>query len=65
MATPLEAFLRDLWLSTPRVGAWPSCTLEWSNGQPEGQITRLKLLKRKMYGRAQDDLFRQRARDAA
>jgi hypothetical protein len=27
-------------------------TLRWSNGQTEGQITRLKLLKRQMYGRA-------------
>lgn len=41
------------------------CALEWSNGQTEGQITRLKLLRRQMYGRAQDDLLRQRARYAA
>lgn len=33
---------------------------EWSNGQTEGQITRLKLIKRQMYGRAKFDLLRQR-----
>jgi transposase len=33
---------------------------EWSNGQTEGQINRLKLLKRQMYGRANFDLIRQR-----
>lgn len=32
----------------------------WSNGQTEGQITRLKLLKRQMYGRANLDLLRLR-----
>ncbi len=35
-------------------------TLEWSNGQTEGQINRLKLLKRQMYGRAGFTLLRQR-----
>jgi transposase len=35
-------------------------TLPWSQGQVEGQITRLKLLKRQMYGRAGFDLLRQR-----
>lgn len=34
--------------------------LPWSSGQAEGQITRLKLLKRAMYGRANLDLLRQR-----
>lgn len=32
----------------------------WSTGQVEGQITRLKLLKRQMYGRAKFDLLKQR-----
>jgi len=27
-------------------------TSHWSNGQTEGQITKLKLVKRQMYGRA-------------
>jgi transposase len=32
----------------------------WSNGQTEGQINRLKTLKRAMYGRAGIDLLRAR-----
>ncbi len=32
----------------------------WSNGQVEGQVNRLKLIKRQMYGRARFDLLRQR-----
>jgi len=32
----------------------------WSNGQTEGQITKLKLVKRQMYGRASLDLLRAR-----
>lgn len=35
-------------------------TLEWSNGQTEGQVHRLKLLKRSMYGRGRFDLLRKR-----
>jgi transposase len=34
-------------------------------GQVEGQITRLKLLKRHMYGRATFDLLRRRVLHAA
>ena len=34
--------------------------LPWSNGQVEGQIHRLKLVKRQMYGRARLDLLRAR-----
>jgi len=34
--------------------------LPWSNGQVEGQVNRLKLIKRQMYGRAKFDLLRQR-----
>jgi transposase len=37
----------------------------WSNGQTEGQITRLKLIKRQMYGRAKHDLLRARVLQAA
>lgn len=32
----------------------------WSNGQTEGQVNRLKVLKRQMYGRANFDLLRAR-----
>ncbi len=35
-------------------------TLAWSNGQVEGQINRLKTLKRQMYGRADLDLLERR-----
>ena len=35
-------------------------TLEWSQGQTEGQIQRLKFLKRQMYGRASFPVLRQR-----
>ena len=42
-----------------------ACELPYSNGQTEGQVTRLKLLKRQMYGRAKFDLLRQRVLHAA
>lgn len=32
----------------------------WSNGQIQGQINRLKILKRAMYGRASTELLRAR-----
>ena len=35
-------------------------TEPWSNGQTEGQITRLKLVKRQMFGRANLDLLEAR-----
>ena len=37
----------------------------WSNGQTEGQITRLKLVKRQMYGRGNIDLLQARLLGAA
>lgn len=37
----------------------------WSNGQTEGHVTKLKLIKRAMYGRANFDLLRQRVLLAA
>lgn len=38
---------------------------EWSNGQTEGQVHRLKLVKRQMYGRGKLDLLRARVLLAA
>lgn len=35
-------------------------TSPWSNGQTEGQITKLKLVKRQMYGRGKIDLLQER-----
>ncbi len=37
----------------------------WSNGQIEGQITKLKLVNRQMYGRAKPDLLEARLIGAA
>ncbi len=33
-------------------------TLEWSSGQVEGQVNKLKTIKRQMHGRAKFDLLR-------
>jgi len=52
-----EAILsRDGLVETGQAGL----TLPWSTGPVEGQINRLKMLKRQMYGRANIDLLRQR-----
>jgi transposase len=40
-------------------------TLEWSQGQVEGQVNRVTLLTRQMYGRANFALLRQRVLYAA
>jgi transposase len=37
-----------------------SLRLPWSTGPVEGQINRLKMLKRQMFGRAKIDLLSQR-----
>ncbi len=44
---------------------YAACSLPWSQGQVEGQINRLKCLKRQMYGRARFDLLRLRVLYAA
>ena len=49
-----DGLLRDAAAVTAAV------TLPWSNGQVEGQIHRLKLVKRQMYGRAKFTLLRRR-----
>ena len=40
-------------------------TFGWSNGQLEGQVNRLKVIKREMYGRAKFDLLRARVLHSA
>jgi len=40
-------------------------SLPWSTGPVEGQISRLKMIKRTMYGRAGFELLRQRILQAA
>lgn len=42
-----------------------ACSQPWSQGQVEGQINRLKCLKRQMYGRARFDLLRLRVLQAS
>lgn len=37
-----------------------AATSQWSNDQTEGQINRLKFIKRQMYGRAKIDLLQAR-----
>ncbi|MEO6816748.1 MAG: transposase [Edaphobacter sp.] len=56
--SPLAAFARRLRRDQNAVTA--ALQLPWSNGMVEGQIHRLKLIKRQMYGRAGFDLLRQR-----
>jgi transposase len=47
--------------STPGKRAIAAAITEpWPNGQTEGQITKLKMIKRQMYGRANLDLLRAR-----
>jgi transposase len=52
----LRRFAQGLLADLPPIEA--ALTLPWSNGQVEGQINRLKLIKRQMYGRANFDLLR-------
>ena len=52
----LKAFVRGI--ENDRAVIDAAMSHEWSNGQVEGQIHRLKLLKRQMYGRAKIDLLR-------
>jgi transposase len=59
----LKGFARGLRRDSAAVTA--ALCLPWSQGQVEGQITRLKLLKRQMYGRAKFDLLRLRVLHAA
>ena len=40
-------------------------TMKWSQGQVEGHVNRVKVLKRQMYGRANFDLLRRRVLHAA
>jgi transposase len=57
-STSLAAFTRGI--IADRAAVTAAITSPWSNGQTEGQITKLKLVKRQMYGRANLDLLRAR-----
>jgi transposase len=52
-------------LARDKAAVFAAASSPYSNGQTEGQITRLKLIKRSMYGRAKFDLLRQRVLRAA
>ncbi len=56
--TELRRFANGIRLDRAAVEA--ALTLPYSNGQVEGQVNRLKLIKRSMYGRANFDLLRAR-----
>jgi Transposase len=59
----VETFATGLQQDEAAVGA--ALTMPWSSGQAEGQINKLKLIKRQMYGRASFDLLRRRVLLAA
>ena len=54
----LESFGQGIQQEVLAISA--ALTYEWSNGQTEGQVNRLKTVKRQMYGRANFDLLRKR-----
>ena len=65
-ASPLPELHRFVLGLSKEYGAVRAALSEpWSTGQVEGQITRLKYLKRQMYGRANIDLLRLRVLHAA
>lgn len=47
-------------LQRDKAAVLAAMSLPWSNGQVEGQVNRLKIIKRQMYGRAKFDLLRLR-----
>jgi transposase len=55
-ASALASFATSLRRDEDAVRA--ALTEPWSNGQVEGQVNRLKVIKRDMYGRAGFDLLR-------
>jgi transposase len=59
----LRRVAKRMWLDRRAIEA--AVVLEWSNGQVEGRVNKLKVLTRSMYGRAKFDLLRQRVLRAA
>ena len=57
-STPLARLAAGLWRDLEAVRG--AVTMPWSTSPVEGQISRLKMIKRQMYGRAGFDLLRQR-----
>ena len=54
----LKNFARGLLQDYDAVKA--AVSLKWSNGQVEGKVTRLKNIKRQMYGRGSLELLKKR-----
>jgi transposase len=59
----MESFAQGLQKDYSAIRA--AFTLKWSNGQVEGQVNRLKFIKRSMYGRGSFELLRQRVLNTA
>ena len=59
----IETFAAGLKADGSAIGA--ALTTPWSNGQTEGQVNRLKLIKRQMFGHASFELLRRRVLLAA
>ena len=59
-STPRELRMFATGLKSDYAAVKAALTTNWSNGQVEGQVNRLKLIKRQMYGRAKFDLLRKR-----
>ena len=62
-ATSLAGFVKELRKDLPAVQA--ALDLPWTTSPAEGQVNRIKLIKRTMYGRAGFDLLRARVLHAA
>lgn len=58
LGTRWKNFVKGLRHDLKAVAA--ALTTDWSNGQTEGQVNRLKFLKRQMFGRAKFDLLQAR-----
>lgn len=63
MRSPLASFAHRIWRDQDAVAG--ALQLPSSNGMVEGQIQRLKLIKRQTYGRASFDLLRLRVLHSA
>jgi transposase len=59
----LEGIAQGIWRDRRAVEA--AVRLDWSNGQVEGKVNKLKVIKRDMFGRSKFDLLRQRVLHAA
>lgn len=55
---PFKGFLHGL--RRDEAAVRNAFTSSWSNGQTEGQVNRLKCIKRQMFGRAKFDLLKAR-----